>query len=130
LGKLFGPKDVPKEAKNLAFLRKEYNLKLGKNIRFVDTTRFVHCHNKMVLVDGKGILVGSQNWSNSAVTTNREASLWLEHSGICRYFSRIFESDWKTARQKLPGPEPQSVRPESLTAGGFVRVVPADYQEV
>src|SRR5215211_7282062 len=89
LGKLFGQKDVPKEKKNLALLSKKYGLRLGTNIRFVDTTRFVHCHNKMVLIDGKGVLVSSQNWSNSAVADNREAGIFLEHAGICNYFSQI-----------------------------------------
>jgi phosphatidylserine/phosphatidylglycerophosphate/cardiolipin synthase-like enzyme len=130
LGKLFGQKDVETAKKNLELLSSGYNLKLGKNIRFIDTTRLVHCHNTMVLIDGKGALVRSQNWSNSAVVNNREAGVWLEHAGICTYFTQIFESDWETGQKKIPPPEPHIVAPESLRVGGFVRVVPADYQEV
>jgi phosphatidylserine/phosphatidylglycerophosphate/cardiolipin synthase-like enzyme len=132
LGKIFGKKDLPKEHKNLDLLREQYDLKLGKNIRYVDTSRFVHCHNKMILVDGLGVLVSSQNWSNSAISKNREAGVWLSHKGICDYFTQIFENDWKTA---LKTPEASAtgrdvVEPESLRAGGYVRVSPADYQEV
>jgi phosphatidylserine/phosphatidylglycerophosphate/cardiolipin synthase-like enzyme len=130
LGKIFSREDLPKEQENLDLLMDKYGLVLGKNIRYIDTTRFVHCHNKMALVDGRGVLVSSQNWSNSAVAKNREAGVWLVHSGICRYFTRMFESDWKTALKKPAAPREDFVEPESLRAGGFVRVALADYQEV
>jgi phosphatidylserine/phosphatidylglycerophosphate/cardiolipin synthase-like enzyme len=130
LGKIFSKKDLPKERANLDLLKKEYGLVQGKNIRYIDTSRFVHCHNKMVLVDDEGVLVSSQNWSNSAVSKNREAGVWLSHKGICGYFTQIFENDWKTAL-KAPDASPQEVvEPEALRAGGYVRVSPADYQEV
>jgi phosphatidylserine/phosphatidylglycerophosphate/cardiolipin synthase-like enzyme len=130
LGKIFGKKDLPKEQANLKLLKDTYGLVLGENIRYIDTSRFVHCHNKMVLIDGKGVLISSQNWSDSAVSKNREAGVWLTHAGICKYFAAIFESDWKTARTKLEVSGGDAVEPESLRDGGFVRVVPADYQEV
>src|SRR5262249_43070932 len=100
LGKVFGKKDLAKEKENLDLLKHKYKLTLGRNIRYIDTTRFVHCHNKMVLIDGKGVLVSSQNWSDSAVAKNREAGLWFKHAGICGYFTDIFESDWKTAKKE------------------------------
>jgi len=131
LGKLFNASDLRKEKENLDLLESEYDLKLGKNIRYIDTTRFVHCHNKMVLVDGTGVLVSSQNWSNSAVSKNREAGVWLSHRGICGYFTKIFENDWKTA---FKSPEKTLgagvVEPESLQRGGFIRVAAADYKDV
>lgn len=130
LGKIFSKKDLPKERENLDLLKSEYGLVLGKNIRYIDTSRFVHCHNKMVLVDGQGVLVSSQNWSNFAVSKNREAGVWLSHVGICNYFTQIFENDWKTAL-KSPEVTPKDIiEPEALRAGGYVRVAPADYQEV
>jgi phosphatidylserine/phosphatidylglycerophosphate/cardiolipin synthase-like enzyme len=129
LGKVFSKKDLPKEKENLALLKKEFGLVLGKNIRYIDTSRFVHCHNKMILVDGQSVLVSSQNWSDSAVSKNREAGVWLSHSGICDYFTKIFENDWSTAF-KAPDAAADQVAPEALRAGGFVQVSPADYQEV
>jgi phosphatidylserine/phosphatidylglycerophosphate/cardiolipin synthase-like enzyme len=129
LGKIFSKKDLPKEKANLALLKKEFGLVLGKNIRYIDTSRFVHCHNKMILVDGQNVLVSSQNWSDSAVSKNREAGVWLSHAGICDYFTKIFENDWSTAL-KAPDAAAEKVEPEALRAGGFVRVAPADYQEV
>ncbi|MGY4648552.1 hypothetical protein ACVWWN_002348 [Mycobacterium sp. URHB0021] len=57
----------------------------------------VHCHNKMVIIDGAAVLVSSQNWSDFAVTKNREAGLWLPHRDIAQYFQGIFDVDRRTA---------------------------------
>lgn len=130
LGKVFGPDDIAREKANLNLLEDTYGLGLGSNVRFIDAKRFVHCHNKMVIVDGGTVLVSSQNWSDSAVSKNREAGLLLTHKSIGKYFTGIFENDWETALDKLPVPSAPSVEPEVLRAGGFVQVVPADYREV
>ena len=130
LGKIFGAADVIKERQNVKQLKAKYGLVLGDNIRYIDTSRFVHCHNKMIVVDGATVLVSSQNWSDAAVTKNREAGLLLTHKGIAKYFTGIFENDWETAFKKIPVPSKPQVEPEALRAGGFVQVVPADYREV
>jgi phosphatidylserine/phosphatidylglycerophosphate/cardiolipin synthase-like enzyme len=131
LGKLFSPSEVPKEKANLANLKKTYGLKLAKNIRYIDTRRFVHCHNKLVIVDGTRVLVSSQNWSDAAVARNREAGLLFRYPEIAGYFAKIFESDWKTASKKIPGfKKKQTVTPEAVARGNFVEVRAADYQEV
>ena len=130
LGKIFGTADVAKERENIKLLKAKFGLALGDNIRYIDTTRFVHCHNKMIIVDGATALISSQNWSDSAVAKNREAGLLLTHKGIAKYFTDIFENDWETAFKKIPVPSKPQVEPEALRAGGFVQVVPADYREV
>jgi phosphatidylserine/phosphatidylglycerophosphate/cardiolipin synthase-like enzyme len=130
LGKVFSQKDLPNEKKMLQHVAATYGWKLGSNIRYINTDRLVHCHNKMVLIDGIGVLISSQNWSDAAVSENREAGLWLQHKGICQYFSAIFETDWKDAFKALPAPGPQSLEPETLREGGYVRVEPGDYAEV
>ena len=53
LGKLFGTKDFVKEQKNVKNIKAKHKLVLGKNIRYIDTKRFVHCHNKLIVVDDK-----------------------------------------------------------------------------
>lgn len=130
LGKLFDADAVVKEKKNLAHLKNTYGLALGPNIRFINEDRFVHCHNKLIIVDGKTVLVSSQNWSDSAVSKNREAGILLTHRAIGTYFSKIFESDWETAVSKIPNPGKKKVGPEMLRKGGFVRVAAADYRVV
>ena len=130
LGKLFGSKDIQKEKENLAYIKKTFGLKLGDNIRFIDTKRFVHCHNKTIIVDDEKVLVSSQNWSTTAVSTNREAGLLFRYPAIARYFSSIFGSDWSTAARVLPRPRPATITPKALSLGQFLEVSPADYQEV
>jgi hypothetical protein len=64
------------------------------------------------------------------VTKNREAGLWLSNKSICRYFTGIFETDWKTARQTLEAPSAAMMPKDLMKKGGFVRVEAADYEEV
>jgi phosphatidylserine/phosphatidylglycerophosphate/cardiolipin synthase-like enzyme len=132
LGKLFNKskKELAKEDANLKLLSKKFGLKLGTNIRYVDETRLVHCHNKLILVDGEGVLVSSQNWSDAAVSENREAGLWLEHKGIAGYFTKIFELDWSTAAKSPVGAKPQAMAPQAIKPGRFVKVMAGDYKEV
>jgi phosphatidylserine/phosphatidylglycerophosphate/cardiolipin synthase-like enzyme len=131
LGKVFSRGDLVKERENLAKLDEDFDLKLDKNIRYVNTDRLVHCHNKMIIVDGAAVLVSSQNWSDFAVTRNREAGLWIPHGDIAQYFEAIFDVDWRTA---FKSPEEMfddtAVTPETLSDGGFIRVERADYEEV
>jgi phosphatidylserine/phosphatidylglycerophosphate/cardiolipin synthase-like enzyme len=129
LGKVFSKKDVPKEQANLKELAKKFGLKLGTHIRYVDESRFVHLHNKLILVDDDGVLVSSQNWSNAAVSENREAGLLFENKSINGYFRKIFDSDWSTASKKLKG-APEALAPQAITPGKFVRVMAGDFREV
>ena len=130
LGKIFSDADLAKEKVNLANIKAKYGLKIATNIRYVDTTRLVHCHNKLIIVDGETVLVSSQNWSRAAVLENRETGLLFKHAGVAGYFSEIFEVDWSTAQQKLPAKIGSNVAsPESLKKGGFIEVA-ADYQQL
>jgi phosphatidylserine/phosphatidylglycerophosphate/cardiolipin synthase-like enzyme len=130
LGKLFDEEDLEPARKMLARLKSELGLKLGKHIRYVNTTRLVHCHNKTILIDDKGVLVGSQNWSKAAVSENREAALWFEHKAICGYYKEIFETDWKDGFRKLPTFGPETIAADALRAGGYLQVQAGDYAEV
>ena len=91
LGKLFSVKDVAKERKNLDTLRAQFGLRLGDHIRYIDVNRFVHCHNKLVIVHETAVLVSSQNWSSSAVSKNREAGLVIDYPQLAKYYAGIFE---------------------------------------
>ena len=130
LGKVFGAADLKKEEENLRVLKTKFGLKLRSNVRYINTDRLVHCHNKMIIIDGSRILISSQNWSDSAVSKNREAGLLLSHKGLAKYFTGIFEIDWSTAFTKLPKPEAPQIALATLRRGGFIQAVPADYREV
>ena len=131
LGKLFSRSDVAKEQRNLENIAATYGLNIAENIRYINTDEFVHCHNKMVIVDGESILISSQNWSDAAVSRNREAGVWLTHPGLADYFTKIFENDWTSAFHALPEVgAPEVMTPEALGAGGYIRVDRGDYEEI
>lgn len=131
LGKIFSNKDLEKEKINLANMEAKYGLKIARNIRYINTSQLVHCHNKTVIIDAKTILVSSQNWSRAAVLENREAGLLFTHKGTAGYFTKIFETDWKSARKALPASvSGGAITTQSLRSGGFIEVAAADYQQL
>jgi phosphatidylserine/phosphatidylglycerophosphate/cardiolipin synthase-like enzyme len=131
LGKLFDESALKKESENLKNIGGKYDLRIGRNIRYIDSTRFVHCHNKLIIIDGTTVLVSSHNWSRAALLDNREAGLLFQHKGVATYFADIFEADWEVGQTKLPAHiKSGGATPEMLARGGFVEVAAADYQEL
>jgi phosphatidylserine/phosphatidylglycerophosphate/cardiolipin synthase-like enzyme len=47
-------------------------------------------HNKFAVIDGRRILTGSFNWTNSAEDRNRENLLVLD----CEELARRYEQEW------------------------------------
>jgi phosphatidylserine/phosphatidylglycerophosphate/cardiolipin synthase-like enzyme len=47
------------------------------------------------------VLISSQNWSEPAVTINREAGVLIEDADIASYYARIFDDDWDEAVREL-----------------------------
>jgi V8-like Glu-specific endopeptidase len=104
------------------------NLKQGESqVRILSST-----HTKGIIVDGRQVLIGSQNWSASGVTLNRDASLLFDDEEVAQYYASAFEMDWKRAREpKLNQIAPESVRVAEGVAppAGFVRMSLSDYLE-
>lgn len=91
---------VQAERETLAGLE-AYGLTEGRQVRFLNPNFFVHCHNKLLVVDRKHVLISSQNWSDAAVSRNREAGLLVESSQLARYYARLFTLDWETGLRSL-----------------------------
>jgi len=68
----------------------------GFNIRYASSS-YKLTHSKFMVVDGKAVLVGSHNFSNSALYKNREASVIIRETAAVDEFSRVFEKDWAIA---------------------------------
>lgn len=68
---------------------------IGADARWA-SMEFKLTHSKFAIVDGKRALVGSINFSQSALTANREAAAEIEGEGV-KELSAIFESDWQKA---------------------------------
>jgi hypothetical protein len=82
------------------------------------------CHNKAIIVDGKVAMLGSHNWSNEGVSTNRDASLIFFDEEIARYLARIYEHDWRRLARPIAMPPhwPRVAQAGEPTPRGCVRV--------
>lgn len=120
-----------KEIKSIQALE-EFGLTLSSHVRFLNRRHFVHCHNKLIIVDREVVLVSSQNWSDFAVTKNREAGVLLYYPQMARYYTTIFNVDWRTGRKTFV----KEVKPEfvsgveAVETGTAVPVSLGDYIEV
>lgn len=115
-------------------------LLVGQNVRLLNKNHLRHCHNKLVIVDDEKVLISSQNWSEPAVTQNREAGVLIEHPRIAGYFGRIFDEDWNNAFQSpgdapetevfvLENPTAENVQ-EALSSGEFRLVEFGDHADI
>jgi phosphatidylserine/phosphatidylglycerophosphate/cardiolipin synthase-like enzyme len=52
-------------------------------------------HNKGIVVDGRAVLVSSQNWSSAGALRNRDAGVIIENAQVAAYFERLFAHDWE-----------------------------------
>lgn len=57
-------------------------------------------HNKGVIVDGRAVLVSSQNWSTDGTLYNRDAGVILHNEHAAQYFQQIFLHDWEHLAHK------------------------------
>lgn len=121
----------PKDFQEIRDLGVAFGLTVGDHVRLLSPAHFVHCHNKLILIDGESVLVGSQNWSDTAVLKNREASLLVHFPDLTAHYAAIFEADWTTGQRTLGRAQPAHLfTPASLSAGGLVRLSPGDYDDV
>ncbi len=72
-------------------------------------------HNKGAVVDGKRVLISSNNWGYSSFARNRELAAILESDEVADYFSKAFGFDWT----------PDDTAPNAI-AGDDQTVVPGD----
>ncbi|HNT60403.1 MAG TPA: phospholipase D family protein [Candidatus Bilamarchaeaceae archaeon] len=64
----------------------------GIDVRWAPPS-FKLVHSKMIIIDGKKVLVGSHNLSASALSQNREISVLFDGNSV-RQFIEIFQRDW------------------------------------
>ena len=56
---------------------------------------FEKIHAKGMIVDKKQVIVGSINWNNNSVRSNREVALLMEGEQPATYFKTVFDADWE-----------------------------------
>lgn len=87
-------------------------------------------HTKGIIVDGRRVLLGSQNISETGISLNRDASLLFEHVGIAAYFTEVFEHDWENLAQQDIGKSSGGARTTKETAVDemeWTLLAPKDY---
>jgi phosphatidylserine/phosphatidylglycerophosphate/cardiolipin synthase-like enzyme len=78
----------------------DYVEKWGEKMKAigVDLTPLIrkqpNVHNKGFVVDGKIVVVSSQNFSPAGIEMNRDAGLIIENPQIVSYFANLFDADW------------------------------------
>jgi phosphatidylserine/phosphatidylglycerophosphate/cardiolipin synthase-like enzyme len=72
---------------------KDEGVDLTANIRAVPNV-----HNKGFVIDGKTVVVSSQNFLPAGVYDSRDAGFILESEDIAQYFGPIFDADWRGSR--------------------------------
>lgn len=70
----------------------------GVDVRYDARTVTTHC--KMMVIDSQKTLVGSTNWSKSAVSSNNEANVIMTGSEISLEFLDYFNTLWQNSFEK------------------------------
>jgi hypothetical protein len=85
-------------------------------------------HNKGFVVDGRTVVVSSQNFSPAGVENNRDAGVIIESPQIAQYFGPIFESDWETrsrpAEAKAPAQKRRAAATKTARRGAKSKAAP------
>ncbi len=58
---------------------------------------FKHFHAKIMVVDGRILVIGSHNYTYAAFYLNREISVVIEHSPVVAEIENLFYKDWNNA---------------------------------
>jgi len=71
----------------------------GITVYFDSPSKTTHC--KLLIIDEKYIVIGSTNWSYSAIEKNNETSVIIESEELAKYYIRYFEKIKKECKTKF-----------------------------
>ena len=75
----------------------EYLSSRGVDVRWDSPSKFTH--TKLIVVDGETVILGSTNWSHSAIDRNNEVSVLINSSEIGQFYREYFLSLWKDSSE-------------------------------
>ena len=84
----FENSDLVKWAQNW----KDYFESYGVEVRFDWSNETTH--DKLIIIDGETVIVGSTNWSTSALDYNHEANALIESKEVAEQYENYFNSLW------------------------------------
>lgn len=80
-------------------------------------------HTKLVIADGRYVVVGSTNWSHYALDSNNEANVVIESEGVARAFTRYFEDLVEASDSEYTSPiEPITADKFAESSGRYVLI--------
>ncbi|MDD1705769.1 MAG: phospholipase D-like domain-containing protein, partial [Methanoregulaceae archaeon] len=100
-----GPEDNDEMVNALNWIARSEGIPLKARLADISPGNPEKIHNKGAIVDGEKVLISSINWNANSPTFNREAAVILEQSEVGKYYSSVFEEDWKDAERSIGGPE-------------------------
>ena len=79
----------------------------GISLKLIDTQKLFRkaystTHTKMVIVDDKFCLIGSNNWARSSVKENRELAIFTKDPYVLDSALLLFKKDWKFSKPFTP----------------------------
>lgn len=81
---------------------KKLNIELKVlNIWDMTKTKYSAVHSKLLIVDNKYLMLGSNNYSKSAIFENRELAIYTTYTQIVNPLVSKFETDWNCSFTKL-----------------------------
>jgi phosphatidylserine/phosphatidylglycerophosphate/cardiolipin synthase-like enzyme len=85
-------------------------LALGAEAKLDTAAKMTHA--KLVVVDGKVVLLGSTNWTGNSMGNNNESNVRLDDPVLAAYFTRYFAALWadSAAEPDLPAVESGTVK--------------------
>jgi len=66
----------------------------GIGIEIKHDSEEVTTHSKLVIIDGKTVILGSTNWSYYGLEKNHEANVLIRSKEIADYFEKYFDELW------------------------------------
>ena len=69
----------------------------GADVRFLEKNRC--CHSKLLIIDGRRMILGSHNWSNRSVGSNFEISLEIDAPEVIKPIQDVFLRSFCDARK-------------------------------
>lgn len=82
----------------------------GLDVKLDTPEKMTHC--KIIMVDGRVVLLGSTNWTGNSMGNNNETNLRLVDGMVAGYFREYFEAVWadSAAEPELPAVESGAVK--------------------
>ncbi len=85
---------------NLFCNQESFSYFRGKGIeaRLDSPKKFLH--HKLMIIDGKEVLLGSTNWSYMSLDYNNETNVLIKDADVARYYEEYFQLLWKDPTQE------------------------------